>query len=618
MSPLRRLLSFLGLRRYVHPEHVVWLDDCLLLVASREPTPAGRPVAASVRRHGRTEAVTAHSSVDSGDWWVLVLELPAEARADLGHSEVSVRSGRLRLSLDASALAAAQSSAVHAGESLVAADPAAREHMLDLLWTTCSGRLDGPDGAALAANLRILRHALRLRLPVREISGEEPFSVHVDRVLGVDDRSFWIKGWISDPKGVVTSASAVSPEGCRVDLLSGAFRYQRRDVQQLYARAGQVTGEKHGLINFVQLDVPSSLAGGWIIEARSETGGGVEAEAPVAVRDPGTVRESILGDTNADEPRSFEVMERHAHPALTRLQDRERATISIDSVTQHGTPPASPNVSVIIPLYGRIDFMQHQFAQFAHDREVQESDLIYVLDEPQLAADMHRHAAELHEFYGFPFRVVVVSRHAGFSGANNLAASVAHGRLLALVNSDVFPDRPGWIGTMAAFYDATPNIGALGPKLLYEDGSLQHAGLLFEREAESHLWGNQHYYKGFSRDFPAANVTRTVPAVTGACLMIERALYEQLGGLSDAFIQGGYDDSDLCLRLIEQGRSNWYLPQVELYHLEDQSFPPEQRELVTRYNMWLQTHLWGDRIEELMRSQSTQDPRVGETLTGVG
>jgi GT2 family glycosyltransferase len=617
MNALERLLSLLGLRRRLKPEHVLWLDDATLLIATRTRARGVERIDARAETGGRVEAVPAQS-FHAGDWQVMLLELPPETKADPGHSELAVRWGSRRMHLDAEALSAAPASAQDAAGALAEADPASRTDMFDFLWNACKGRLGGPSGATLGTNLRALRDALRLRLPFREISGEESLSVHVDCVLGVDERSFWIKGWISDPKGTVTSVTAVSPEGCRVDLLEGAFRHQRRDVQQLYARSGQVTGEKHGLINYVQLDAPSRVASGWLVELRSETGGAMEAEVPVAVRDPGIVREAILGDTNVDEPRTYEVMERHAHPALSRLQDRERGAISIDTVTQHGTPPASPTVSVIVPLYGRIDFVQHQFAQFAHDPEVRESDLIYVLDEPQLAADLHRHASELHEFYGFPFRVVVLSRHAGFSGANNLAVSVARGRLVTLLNSDVFPDRPGWIGTMAAFHDATPNMGALGPKLLYEDGSLQHAGLMFEREAETGLWGNQHYYKGFSRDFPAANVARTVPAVTGACLMIERELYERAGGLRDSYIQGGYDDSDLCLRLIEDGRSNWYLPKVELYHLEDQSFPPEQRELVTRYNMWLQTHLWGDRIGELMRSQATQDPQVGETLTGVG
>jgi GT2 family glycosyltransferase len=97
--------------------------------------------------------------------------------------------------------------------------------------------------------------------------------------------------------------------------------------------------------------------------------------------------------------------------------------------------------------------------------------------------------------------------------------------------------------------------------------------------------------------------TREVSAVSGACLMIDRALYEELGGLRDIFVQGGYEDSDLCLRLLEAGRRNWYLADVELYHLEAQLFYITARP-ANQYNRWLQNHLWNDRIEEVMRSHS--------------
>jgi GT2 family glycosyltransferase len=153
---------------------------------------------------------------------------------------------------------------------------------------------------------------------------------------------------------------------------------------------------------------------------------------------------------------------------------------------------------------------------------------------------------------------------------------------------------------MAAFYDATPDIGALGPKLLYEDESLQHAGLFFHRPAGARLWSNMHYFKGLHRSLPAANVTREVPAVTGACLMIATALYQRVGGLHGAFIQGDFEDSDLCLRLHEAGYSCWYLSEAELYHLEGQSYPVPLRQLTTRYNAWLHTELWNDAIVQLM------------------
>jgi len=91
-----------------------------------------------------------------------------------------------------------------------------------------------------------------------------------------------------------------------------------------------------------------------------------------------------------------------------------------------------------------------------------------------------------------------------------------------------------------------------------------------------------------------------VPAVTAACMMVDRALYEQVDGLPLHYVQGDYEDSELCLRLVEVGYENWYLDTAELYHLEGQSYLPGVRRIPSEYNMWLHTSLWGERIEELM------------------
>jgi GT2 family glycosyltransferase len=123
----------------------------------------------------------------------------------------------------------------------------------------------------------------------------------------------------------------------------------------------------------------------------------------------------------------------------------------------------------------------------------------------------------------------------------------------------------------------------------------------------SPVWMDAHYFKGMHRDLPAANEARAVPLVSGACMMVDRELYEELGGLRDKYLRGDYEDSDFCLQLLERGRANWYAPAVEIYHLEGQSYSPSAasatgRMIVNRYNMWLHTQEWGPRIERLMKS----------------
>jgi GT2 family glycosyltransferase len=284
------------------------------------------------------------------------------------------------------------------------------------------------------------------------------------------------------------------------------------------------------------------------------------------------------------------------------LEARRRSGAKVESVDQHGEPPTDPDVSIVVPLYGRIDFLEHQLVQFVHDPELRLADIIYVLDSPDLAEPFRTATVQLAQLYDVPFRSVVMSHNVGFSGVNNVGADLATGRLLLLLNSDVFPREPGWLNDMMSFYDATPDIGALAPKLLYEDDSLQHAGMYFRRLVDTGLWSNEHYYKGLHRNLPAANVARPVPAVTAACMMIDLALYRELGGLRGRYIQGDYEDSDLCLRLTEKGRQNWYLPAVELYHLEGQSYPSQMRELTGAYNRWLHSWKWRDHMVRVMEA----------------
>ena len=92
--------------------------------------------------------------------------------------------------------------------------------------------------------------------------------------------------------------------------------------------------------------------------------------------------------------------------------------------------------------------------------------------------------------------------------------------------------------------------------------------------------------------------------------MIAREHYERLGGLRGIFVRGDYEDFDLCLRLSEEGLDSWYAPDVELYHLEAQSYTADLR-APARYNMWLHTHIWGERIAGLMErdfSPAAPDP----------
>jgi O-antigen biosynthesis protein len=525
-----------------------------------------------------------------GNGRVVILDLPAGEAQSL-----ELRSNGGAVSLHADELA----------EALVSPTELQR-----LVLSSALPHLDGPGVFSLGKDLHEIREALRRPLPQRAIENDEPQSVSVDRLLALDGRAFVIEGWTRDEDGTFTSLTVISPDGQEV-ALENAVRFRRPDVEEQLGEVGPQY--RHGFAALFELPAPSRLENGWIVQWTDPEGRGIETAVPPADHSAQRAQDLLLERFAEDQPNREELRRNHLRPALARLQDRHRNSIEVESIVDYGAPNTSPAVSIVVTLYGRIELLHHQVVNLAQDPGMREAELIYVLDSPELAEPLHHLASQIHALHGFPFRVVKLSRNAGFPVANIMGTALARGRLLLLLNSDVLPDRPGWLGQMVSFYDSQPDIGVLGPKMLFEDDSIQHAGVYFERDVGSGLWGNLHYFKGLHRHFPAATVTRPVPALTGACLMVDRALYEDVGGLRHEYIlQGGYEDSDLCLRLIDRGRRNWYLAEAELYHLEGQAHAPASRHSTVAHNTWLQTELWGPLIERIMSDEPPAAPERGE------
>jgi O-antigen biosynthesis protein len=482
-------------------------------------------------------------------------------------------------------------------EQLAGLDVERRTEIVDELAS--SSLLEEHGSIELSGSLYEIREILRERLPASEVDARQPVGLAVEQILAVDDQSFWVSGWMHDEDGE-GEVTFVSPEGARVAIGERAFRSERPDVVQFYAGLHGNRTRNHGFTAFLELPAPSLLPSGWIAELRTSQGVAVEIRCPDPVLDPQAVRTRILGELGNRGPVGGQLASNHGRYALTRLQERIVEESEVDSIDVYGEAPAAPAVSIIVPLYKRLDFLEHQLLHFSTDPDFVEAELIYVLDSVEQKEELAEKARELFALYGLLFKVVNLTAGAGFAGANRHGIEASQGKQLLLLNSDVIPDRPGWLSAMREFYESRENIGALGAKLLYEDDSLQHAGLYFHRAPGSEPWENAHCFKGLHRRFPAADVARPVPAVTAACMLVDRERYEEAGGLPIHYVQGDYEDSELCLRLLQAGYENWYLPGVELYHLEGQSYVAETRRVPSEYNMWLHSEIWGDRIEELM------------------
>jgi GT2 family glycosyltransferase len=501
-----------------------------------------------------------------------------------------------------------------------AATPSPSRHLLDLLER--DGRLPSrleryvmrclaetaeaqPQSAALLRDMQLVS----ARPAVQLLDPERPIGVSLELAIDDGEGGTFVKGWIRDPHGLLDALHLTSPLHERRLELSQLHRVRRADIEQSYAqahysRAARVDGF---VAHLAEADrrTPIHQYG---LRAALKSGAVVNVTAPLAPLSPGEARDHILGSVSPADITDT-ILAHAIAPAAAALHREVRQQRGPSELIEIGRAGRhSPIVSIIVPLYRNLSFLRFQIAAFAAEPTIAESELIYVLDSPEQRRELEHLLRGLSELYGLPMKLVVMAANAGYAAANNEAARHATGRLMLLLNSDVIPERSGWLAPLLRALDDDPQLGAIGPKLMFEDGSLQHAGMYFARDARG-SWYNDHFYKGFPRDYPAACVAREVPAVTGAALLIPSALYRSIGGFTEDYIIGDYEDSDLCLKVRRTGKAIGYVPNVELYHFERRSIRLHTgytRTVAASYNRRLHGERWVEAMAELMASTTTK------------
>lgn len=153
-----------------------------------------------------------------------------------------------------------------------------------------------------------------------------------------------------------------------------------------------------------------------------------------------------------------------------------------------------------------------------------------------------------------------------FSRLNNLAAREADGDYLLFLNNDTQALNTEWLSAMVE-HAQRPEVGAVGAKLLYPNGSIQHAGVILGPDRIAcHPFRRS---RGGYFNFP--DIQRNYSAVTAACLMVRRALFKEVGGLNEEALPVTYNDVDFCLRLRQRGYLIVYTPYARLVHRESAS-----------------------------------------------
>ena len=188
-----------------------------------------------------------------------------------------------------------------------------------------------------------------------------------------------------------------------------------------------------------------------------------------------------------------------------------------------------------------------------------------------------------------------------FSASINAGAAAAEGDHLLLFNDDLEVIEAGWLGAMLE-YSQEPEVGAVGAKLLYPDGRLQHIGIVLGvAGVAAHAF---HQHPGVSPGYAgSALIVRNYSAVTGACLMTRRNVFEEVGRF-DEKLPIDFNDVDYCLRLRRAGYRVVFTPWARLYHHESASFGTRQHEMSELAEM---RRRWGADIDN--------DPYYNPNLT---
>jgi GT2 family glycosyltransferase len=274
------------------------------------------------------------------------------------------------------------------------------------------------------------------------------------------------------------------------------------------------------------------------------------------------------------------------------------------TIHDYGRRTERPKCAVIVPLYGRHDFMLNQLLAFSDDTDfVSAAELVYVIDDHRLVSALAADAPMFQASFGVPFRTVWSGENRGYAGATNLGVANSSARFVLLLNSDVIPVATGWLEKMRSILVANPEIGVLGARLHHPNGAIQHDGMGFEWDATLQVYLNKHPGSGLPGTPPQGKFVKS-QAVTGACALIRREVYEAIGGLDEKYLIGDFEDSDLCLKVREKGLEIACLPlPVTLIHLERQSLSqigtPNFRDYVVRYNAWRHQARWGAAISKL-------------------
>lgn len=214
-----------------------------------------------------------------------------------------------------------------------------------------------------------------------------------------------------------------------------------------------------------------------------------------------------------------------------------------------------PLVSIVIPVYN-----QYQTTLSCLKAVIEHTDDVSY--EVVVADDCSTDITNSIESRIHNIKVVRGEKNLGFLGNCNHAVASARGKYVVLLNNDTNVLK-GWLSALVNTIESDPKIGMVGPKLLFEDGVLQEAGGIVWKDGSG--WN---YGRGQSPDLPEFNYVREVDYISGACILLEKRVWDELGGFDERFFPAYYEDTDLAFQLRARGLKVLYQPEAEVVHFE--------------------------------------------------
>ncbi len=262
-----------------------------------------------------------------------------------------------------------------------------------------------------------------------------------------------------------------------------------------------------------------------------------------------------LARTRADTPR---MPPAEAADAL-HLTDRTRELVE---QLRYAFPPLyfepaeTPEVSVVIPVHNQFSYTYDCLKSILAAPPTRTFEIIIVDD----CSDDETLFGAL--VFAGGVRLVRNTKNLGFVRTCNAGAALARGKYLFFLNNDTLV-KPGWMDELVETFEQVPNIGIAGSKLLFADGKLQEAGGIIWRLGDGWNWGR-------NRDpgEPAFSYLRDADWVSGAALMIERSLFDELKGFDEYYAPAYYEDTDLAFRVRALGKRVVVQPASTIVHLE--------------------------------------------------